>query len=133
MALIDPKTRRKMPIPHEPESWVELRPLTARDMAEIQRDSDGKTRAEVTLRILQLCLTDWSYEAAITEEALGSLDIETFNWLDLEAIITAGTRDDVEKKESELPSSPTTDPAADASPLNLVTSERSLGLKSKVS
>jgi len=109
LALISSSDRRRVPIPNEPDAWVELRPITARDLISLQRNKDELTKAEQTVRILLLCLTAWSYETSISEEALLDLDFETFNWLDEELVITSAVRPEAEKKSYEKASSPTTD------------------------
>lgn len=111
MALIDPKETRRVDIPHEPGEWVELRPITARDLANLQRAVIGVTltQAENTTRILATCLTAWSYAFPITIENLERLDYQTHNWLDNELLLTSGHREDEEKKRLELPSLPTSD------------------------
>lgn len=111
MALIDPKETRRVPIPHEPDEWVVLRPITARDLADLQREAAaGKlTPAENTNRILLKVLLSWSYPDLITLENLERLDHQTHTWLDEELLRTSGDRDDDEKKSLDSLSSPITD------------------------
>lgn len=113
MALIDPQERKRLDIPHEPDSWVEFRPLTARDFAVLQKDAGDRTPADIGLAILSRCVTAWSYPEPVTPENLDRLDFETMEWLRTEISLTGG-RPEEEKKESEPPSSPTTDQETEA-------------------
>lgn len=124
MALIDPSQTRHIEIPHEPGEWVELKVLTARDTIAMQRKSqdgeaslDGLTADELTIRILLATLKGWSYASPINEEALQSLDHKTFRWLETESL-SNGVRSPDEKKDSDSPSSPTTEPEMGSSPEN---------------
>lgn len=130
MALISSRDIKRVDIPHEPGQWVELRPLTARQFATIQRDAKDESPGEITLRLLASCLVDWSYiddegaKVSITPEAIDALDYETFNWLDGQLALASSIRSLDEKKDLEPPSSLTTAPAPEPSPPNSDTSER---------
>lgn len=108
MALISDKDIQRIPIPHEPDQWVELKPITVRDLAAMQRDTEGQTPTEATVRVLLNCLKGWSYDTPITAETLDSLDFDTYTWLSSQMMLT-GRRSEEEKKESEPPSSLTTE------------------------
>ncbi len=131
MALINSQNTRRIDIPHEPGEWVEIRPVTAGQYADLQREGEALTGAEIALRILAGSLAAWSYGAAITPETLRSLDYETFTWLERELSVTSGLRTAAEKKDSELPSSLTTAPVTEGSPTSLDTSDRSPGSESR--
>ena len=135
MALIDPQERRKVAIPHEEGQWVELRPITARDLITVQRKAVAAGSAvqfENTVRMLLECLTAWSYPKPITEENLLALEYVTLTWLDDEMFM-AGTRTDEEKKTLDSPSPPTSDPETEDSLPSLPTSRPSRGSRSAVS
>lgn len=114
MALVSSQDRIRVSIPHEPDQWVELRPLTARGIADIQRAAKESAAdlvtAETTLRILTFCVTAWSYPMPPCMEAFESLDYQTFNWLDSQAMMV-GRRPEDEKKTYEPESSLTSAPA----------------------
>jgi hypothetical protein len=133
MALINSQHIRRVDIPHEPGEWVEIRPVTAGQYADLQRDGADLTGAEVALRILVGSLADWSYDAPITPETLRSLDYETFTWLERELSVTSGLRSDPESNGSVPQSSPITEPATGDSPTSSSTSEKSPGLVSSTS
>lgn len=133
MALISPQDVTRFPIPHEPGQWVELRPLTGRHFASIQRNAKEESPGEITLRLIAACLVAWSYDAEITPENIEALDYETFNWLDNQLSAASSQRTLEEKKDLEPPSSPTSVPAPEPSPPNSDTSARSPGLVSSIS
>jgi len=117
LALIDPHQRIRKDIPDE-DAWVEVRPLTQRDIHALQLEAKAKpseTNAEYTMRILERAITAWSYDAPICHESFEALDAATFVWLDQNVLTW---RPEQEKKDSEPPSSPTTAPAADLSPVS---------------
>lgn len=114
MALIDPQDRKRLDIPNESDQWVEVRPLTARDFAILQKDAGDRTPADLGLAILVRAVTAWSYPVELTPENIDRLDFETYEWLRGEVSMSGG-RDDEEKKDSNSPSSPTTDPEVESS------------------
>lgn len=119
MAFVDPNKRDKRPVPHEPGQWVELRPLMAADYAQVQRNAMDKSAAEISIELLALAITSWSYPREVTVESIGQQDIVTFQWMREEMQIVTDGRTEDEKKVSEPPSSPTTDPAEESSPVSL--------------
>lgn len=116
MALIDPSKSVRVEIPHEPGEWAQLRPMTAADVAELQRSFGDESNAGWTLHALGRCLEAWSYDAVITEETLGRLDYVTFGWLSGQLLETSGMRSEEEKKDSGRQSSATTAPDGGSSP-----------------
>lgn len=106
MALIDPKEVRHVEIPHEPGEWVELRPITSRIFATVQREGKGESYSEITLRLLAGCIVAWSYDAPVTPENIDLLDPVTMNYLDEQMQKTSGSLSEEEKKEPISPPSP---------------------------
>lgn len=106
MALIDPKAIRRVEIPHETGAWVEIRPITARIFANVQRDGKGESYSEITLRLLNSCIVAWSYEAPVSPENIDNLDPVTMNYLDEQMQVTSGSASAEEKKDSTSPPSP---------------------------
>ena len=107
MALISSHQRTRIPIPHEQGQWIEVRPLTVGDSAAVEPFAkDGGIG--FAYKLLSCILTDWSYDEPVSEEAIGRLDMETFQWL-MESVNVTGGRSEAEKKESsKLSSLPTT-------------------------
>lgn len=97
--------------PSEPDTWFKIRrPLTSGDMKAL---GAAENLADVKFLGVRRALLDWSYSEALTDESLGLLDITSFNWL-AEQVFEGSQRPEPEKKDSEPPSSPTTEEAADS-------------------
>lgn len=118
MALINSQHIRREDIPHEPGEWVEIRPVTAGQISDLQKDSGEESSASIAIRTLAGCIVAWSYDAAVSVESLRELDYETFTWLETKISITSGLRTEEEKKSSASPSSGTSAPAMVSSPKN---------------
>lgn len=116
MALIDPKAVKRIEIPHEPGSWVEIRPITARMFANVQRDGKGESYSEITLRLLNGCIAAWSYDAAVSPENIDNLDPVTMNFLDEQMNLTSGSLSAEEKKDNISPPSPPSSTEDDSQP-----------------
>ena len=99
MALITSQKQR-YDIPHEPGQWVEVRPFTARDGADVEELTEGNARIQLGVQLLKRCVVAWSYDAEISEETIGQLDMDTFQWLMESINLTSGLRTSDEKKES---------------------------------
>jgi hypothetical protein len=122
LALITSKDHKRLTIPHEPDQWVEVRPLTFGDMDLF--GMDGETVA-VSRDLAAEVITSWSYGEwpATKDERLDlikSLDLDTAMWLitSLGETLTeiSGIRGDSEKKDSPSNSPPTTSTEADSPP-----------------
>lgn len=116
MALINPQHTRRLEIPHEEGQWVEIRPVTAGQVADLQKDSEQETSASIAIRTLEGCIVAWSYDAPVSVESLRELDYGTFSWLETRISVTSGFRTEDEKKTYEPPSSPTSEPEGESSP-----------------
>ena len=106
MAIVSGVTKR-MPIPHEPDEWMELKRLSWRQKelaAEIQSDAMlkrlkqmggdlvkalqavGKKQEQDPVTkydqgtVLKAGIVKWSYDAEINDENIEALDEETANW-----------------------------------------------------
>lgn len=132
MPFVDPLSSTRFDSPHAPGEWFRIRPSTAGDTAKIA-ETQGKSTYPVTVRILALTIVEWSFDAPITEENVGNLDPQTYQWLMSVDAQVSGQMDAAEKKE------PTSEPSADTwqpeqadashSPPALVTSSSSNGLE----
>lgn len=121
MALINSQHIRRIDIPHEEGEWVDVRPVTAGQVADLQKDSEQQSAAAIALKTLAGCIVAWSYDAAISIESLRELDYETFSWLETQISITSGLRPEDQKKTYDSPSSGTSAPEEESSPLNSLT------------
>ena len=65
---------KKLDLPHEPGEWVEIRPLSWRQVNAI-RDIDDEN--EITCYVLSQAIVGWSYGEPVTPETLDRLDAET--------------------------------------------------------
>jgi hypothetical protein len=111
MALVSRLAPQRIPIPHEPHEWVELRPLTAGQMLDLQPGADAMSAGELAVHIVLGALSAWSYDAPLTAESIRDLDADTFRWL-TETAPTTGRRGEEERANLGSGSSPTSDPAA---------------------
>lgn len=98
MALLSADDRKRLVIPHEPDQWIEVRPVTARDSAAVEALAAGKSQLGLGLGILEHCIVAWSYDAEVNAENIGRLDMTTFSWLMETVDVTGGGRDTGEKK-----------------------------------
>lgn len=99
--------------------WAVIRvPLSAGDMAGVS--SDG-TQIAMSLALVASMVREWSYDAPISVETVGDLDLDTFVWLNKEIFAASGIRTDEEKKDSASPSSDSSEPAEADSPTNSTT------------
>ena len=92
MALCSLTTRR-IDIPHEPGEWVEVRPLSAKNLRVMDKAAKTAARGpdtvldeteygyELTTRMLDAAVVAWSYEPPVTPENLADLDLATTVWL----------------------------------------------------
>jgi hypothetical protein len=120
VALIDANSSRRLVPPHEPQSWFEVRPITAGDMEHLS--SDGVSQVSVSIDLMATLIRAWSYEPPVTTESIRRLDLDTFVWLGKELLVVSGVRDEPEKKASNGASSPTSaNPKPPASPANTAT------------
>lgn len=119
MALINSSNTKHLDIPHEPGQWVEVRPLTAGDIEGLSVDGSG---VKVSIECLAAIISAWSYQEPVSLENVRRLDLDTFTWLGNEALKVSGVRDDAEKKDSNLDSSPTSPiPTNGQSPVSSLT------------
>lgn len=109
MALIDPKATRRFEIPHEPGAWVELRPLTARLVADIQRDVASQGQQAILLEVVRRTLVAWSYDVPVTLENIDRLDFTTFRWIEAQLDASSGVLPEEERQSLVDASSPITD------------------------
>lgn len=112
-------TSRKIDLPHEPDAWVEVRPLSPKLMHTIsleagrisreamqadEFDTEAYGYAETNL-ILRESIVDWSYDAPVSPENIEDMDLETSGFLKMN-ILTGGA--------AEVPL-PTTSPSSESS------------------
>lgn len=88
MALVDKKVVDRIPIPHEPDQWVELTGLNWADKKRIAK-LEGPDAADATIKAM---LVGWSYGVPLNAENIDKLDHYTLEWLAAE-IKTRLTRD----------------------------------------
>lgn len=112
MALIDATHTKRLIPPHEPESWFDVRPLTAGDIEGLSADG---SQVKVSIEALAAIIQAWSYTEPVSLENVRRLDLDTFTWLGTEALKASGIRDADQKKESMTGSSPTS-PTPDNAP-----------------
>lgn len=99
------KRERRVEHPSEPGTWFTVRtPLSVGDMAQA---GDARNLAEVKLFTLATALTGWSYDAPISRDTVGSLDLETFQWLSTLVFEESRLREEEEKNASGSSSGPT--------------------------
>lgn len=119
MALINSSNTKRLDIPHEPEQWIDVRPLTAGDMEGLSVDG---SQIKVSIEALAAIIQAWSYDEPVSLENVRRLDIDTFTWLGTEALKVSGVRDDDTKKNLAPASSPTSrTPRNGASPVSSAT------------
>lgn len=121
MAVIDPRKSVRIPIPHEKDEWVEIRPVTIGDIEHAA--TVAKVNVSARLAILERVVTAWSYPQPVNAETLRQLDNRTFQWLDLESLKVSNIDDEEtgEKKDvtgSDSHSSLTEAVVAAGSPAN---------------
>jgi hypothetical protein len=105
LALVVKETKT-LQHPTEPETTVVVRvPLSAGDLEHMKADG---TQIGMTFAVLAATVQSWSYDSPVTEDAIRSLDLDTYLWLSKEVMQAAGIRDDDEKNASGANSSPTT-------------------------
>lgn len=120
MALIDANNTRRLVPPHEPQSWFDVRPITAGDMEHLTTEGSQVT---VSIDLMATLIRAWSYEPPVSLESIRQLDLDTFVWLGQQLLVVSGVRDDAEKKDSNGASSPiSADPRQPPSRLNMATS-----------
>lgn len=108
MALVIKKTER-LHHPTEEDAWFDIRlPLSASDTSGMQVTGAAVSNQAVrlTLDLLAAVIAGWSYDAPITVENVGLLDLDTFVWLCGEITGRSGIRSEEEKKDSDDNSSP---------------------------
>lgn len=110
MALVSKDSINHLVPDHEPESWFDVRPITARDYSAMGNIDISNLNAgvaiEASLALLAKVIVAWSYDAEITPETVGDLDAETYAWLVDAANLVAGIRSLREKKALPLVSIP---------------------------
>jgi hypothetical protein len=116
LALINSQHVQHVDIPHEPGQWIEIRPVTAGQVADLQKDSVAESSAAVAIKTLVGCIVAWSYEAPVSIESLRELDYETFQWLETQISVTSGLRSEDQKKDLNSPSSRRTGRGRELSP-----------------
>lgn len=123
MALITSQSER-IAIPHEPDNWIEIRPLRAGDLGLFTMAGD---QVKVSHELLAAVVVAWSYGEMPTDpaqrlELVKQLDLDTYLWAynELGGRLSriSGIRSEPEKKESSTPSSPRTGLVEAASPRN---------------
>ncbi len=108
------KQERRLEHPTEPGTWFTVRlPLSVGDMA---KAGDASNLAEVKLYTLAGAITAWSYDAPVSREAVGNLDLKTFQWLSDLVFEESQLREEDEKNASGSSSDPTTDQGVERSP-----------------
>lgn len=102
MALIDARKTTRVPIPHEPGEWVELRRLSGGELRRIfQSSADGTDKA---ITMLRMSVVAWSYAAEPTDETLDQLDYHTMLWMVQQAdTLVSGVVTPEEKKDETAP------------------------------
>ena len=89
MALVSKLQPRRVPIPHEPGEWIELKPPTGGQWAAALKDDAAPSE------YLRTCVTGWSYDAPVNAETIADLDIATSAWLikQVSAIVAPGGKE----------------------------------------
>lgn len=113
MALKSKSQPTRHAIPHEPDEWVEVVPISAGEWDSVSSDLTG---VQWTLAVASKVVTSWSYNEELCADRLADLDMETFKWVDSNILEWAGIRAPSEKKDSTESSSATTDQGKDDSP-----------------
>jgi len=102
LALVT-KQLKRIEHPTEPDAWAVIRvPLSAGDLAGVHVDGTG---IAVSLELMASVVKEWSYDAPVSPETVGNLDLDTFLWINQEITAASGIRSDEEKKDSDSPSS----------------------------
>ncbi len=122
MALVSSLKPKRIPVPHEPGEWLEIRPISAGEFANL--NSVGLNPRQFSLAVIECIIVGWSYDAEVSPETIADLDGATFDWLDNQLLELSGLRPPEVKKSSNGNSPPTTDPEADASPKTSATSSK---------
>jgi hypothetical protein len=86
-------TTRRLDVPHEPGEWVEVRPLSAKNLRVMDKAAKTAARGpdavldeteygyELTTRMLDAAIVAWSYGAPVSPENVADLDLATTVWL----------------------------------------------------
>lgn len=104
MALVSRLQPQRVDIPHEPNEWIEILPISAGGLSALQQGADGKTPVGLMIEMLAQCIKAWSYPVPVSIETLSDLDGATLTWLQTEVNIASGVRSDAEKNSPDNPS-----------------------------
>jgi hypothetical protein len=96
LALISVDQVKRLDVPHEPDQWIEVRPVTAGDLGMLEA---GQSMVKLTLEAMSTLIKGWSYPEPATRESVNRLDVDTFIWLSKEIMTFSGVRDDAEKND----------------------------------
>ena len=73
MALTSQDIKR-LDLPHEPGQWVDIRTPSLRLLHQMSKFEDSY---EGMVKLIAGCVTAWSYETPVSEDAVWDLDAET--------------------------------------------------------
>ena len=112
---------RRFPVPDEPGEWMAFRRLSEEELLERADlglegflDLSPVAQFDLSLRWLEACLREWSYEEPCEPASFRLLDRPTLVWAFLKAMSHTHGRETPEEKKADLPSSTATSTASQA-------------------
>ena len=69
--MLTNRIEKQVDLEHEPGEWIRVRMPSVAMLADVDR-TDG---LKATIDVLKLCILSWSYDAEVTPENVGELDV----------------------------------------------------------
>jgi len=80
MGLIDLQAVTRLPVPHEPDHWVDVRRMPGSEVRHLPERAAAAGTDVVTMGLVQQ-LVAWSYDAPVAIASVDRLDTRTLLWL----------------------------------------------------